>query len=214
MNALLTVLFLMPDIAFRWVAGAHLKRQFLPQALAGIWERIRFHRTELKRSRPRHSLGVNLILRYMEWDVALYRTLQEHRLSKEQAGWLVEEIGWSIFSPIVAATYAASRLRSADLNTRVRWINEVMFRVMFTRPFKRHDRPSPDGMAFDIVVCPLANYFREKGVSELTRHAACSLDYRMAQLWGVKLIRAGTMAEGAARCDFQFKQIPVVITRC
>jgi hypothetical protein len=49
--------------------------------------------------------------------------------------------------------------------------------------------PSRTGVAFDVLVCPLANYFKDQGVPELTEPAAGNLDYRMAREWGVELVR-------------------------
>jgi hypothetical protein len=60
-------------------------------------------------------------------------------------------------------------------------------------------------VAFDVVLCPLANYFKDQGVPELTRHAACNMDYRMAREYGVDLVRSQTIADGAAHCDFRWK---------
>jgi hypothetical protein len=63
-------------------------------------------------------------------------------------------------------------------------------------------------VAFDVLACPLADYFREQGVPELTRHAACMHDHHMAGEWGIELVRSQTIAEGAAYCDFRF-ELPV-----
>lgn len=152
-------------------------------------------------------------MRYLEWDCALYRAAQEQGLSKEQAGRLVEEINWGVFGPVTATSFKASRLRSSKLQTRIRWILDVMFLVLFTYPFQRRVLPSGDGVAFDVVACPLAAYFREQSVPELTRYAVCSLDYRMAREWGIGLNRLQTIAEGAPLCDFRFKTIPLTYAK-
>ena len=79
---------------------------------------------------------------------------------------------------------------------------------MFTRPFRRTTLPAVAGVAFDVQVCPLANYLREQGAPELTHFAACSLDYRLATDWGVTLQRRQPLAGGAAYCDFRFSLPP------
>jgi hypothetical protein len=61
------------------------------------------------------------------------------------------------------------------------------------------------GVAFDVTLCPLADYFKDQGVPELTEPAAGNLDYRMAREWGVELVRTQTIADGAAYCDFRWK---------
>ena len=199
------LLFYLPPIAFRRAALKSLATAFPADAAAHIWRKTLDLRSELRTKRARHSPGVNLLLRYLEWDCALYRTVQDHGMRKEQAGRLIEEINWSIFGSVTSTAFAASRLRSSNLRTRVRWILDSMFLLLFTSPFRRKVLASEDGVAFDVVACPLAAYCKEQGVPELTRHAACSLDHRMAREWGIRLDRSQTIAEGARFCDFRFR---------
>lgn len=126
-------------------------------------------------------------------------------VSVNEAGRLIEEINWAVFGPVTAFSFAASRLRSKHLPTRVKWILDLMFGVIFTSPFRRSAVPSNDAIAFNVTVCPLAQYCREQGVPELTRYAACSLDHRMANNWGVRLMRTQTIADGDPHCDFRFR---------
>lgn len=196
-----------PSVAFRRSASKILARETSPGTAARIWEGTKSLQAELRSTRPRHSLGVNVLLRYFEWDCALFLAAKQEGLSGEAAGRLVEEINWGVFGPAIALSFSASRLRSKHLRTRVKWIVDLMFGVVFTSPFQRTTLPSTRDVAFDVTVCPLAEYFRDRGVPELTRYAACSLDDRMAEVWGVRLARTQTIAEGHSLCDFRF-QIP------
>jgi hypothetical protein len=63
-------------------------------------------------------------------------------------------------------------------------------------------------VAFDVTLCPLANYFEDQGVPELTPHAACNLDYCAARECGVGLVRSQAIADGAAHCDFRWYSPP------
>jgi hypothetical protein len=121
----------------------------------------------------------------MEWSCALYRAVQEHGMSQTEAATLVETIMWDVFQPVTAALFKLSRLRSAKRETRVKWLLGMMTRYFFTSPFCHRHLPSEEGMAFDVLVCPLANYFKDQGCPELTEPAAGNLDYRMAHEWGV-----------------------------
>ncbi len=123
----------------------------------------------------------------------------------EQAHQLIEEINWEVFGSGIGASFALSRLRSARRQTRVQWILDLLFFTLFTQPFRKQAVPSDNGIAFDVVRCPVAEYFQQQGIPELTRAAACNLDHRMAQTWGVVLERSQTIAAGDARCDFRFK---------
>ena len=208
MRILSSLLLLAPHLAFRRAAIKHLAASALANDAAHVWQRTLALQSELSETRPHHSLGVNHFLRFMEWDGALYRAVQEHGLTQEQASRLIEAINWEIFGAGTANVFLLSRLRSAKLRTRIQWVLDLIFAVLFTKPFRKQVVPSDNGIAFDVTVCPVAVYFQQQGVSELTRVAACNLDHRMAQSWGIKLERTRTIAEGNSYCDFRFKLPP------
>lgn len=141
----------------------------------------------------------------MEWSCALYRAAQEHGMNQAEAAALVETIVWDVYQPVIAALFKLSRLRSSKRETRVKLLLGMMTRYFFASPFRYRAVPSNTGVAFDVLLCPLANYFKDRGVPELTRHAACNMDFHMAHEWGVDLVRSQTIAAGAAHCDFKFK---------
>lgn len=205
MNILSSLLFLMPNVAFRRAAAKQLATSALAADGTHIWRKTTSLQAELRKTRPRYSFGVNLFLRYMEWDVALYRVLLEQGMSQEQACRLIEDINWEIFGPGTKAAFLLSRLRSANPQTRIQWVLDLLFFVLFTKPFRKQAVPADSSVAFDVVFCPVAAYFQQHRVPELTRYAACNLDHRMAQNWGVKLERSQTIAAGASHCDFRFK---------
>jgi hypothetical protein len=207
MNILSSLLLVAPRVAFRRAAMKHLAASSLAAQQARVWQRTFALQAEFQNQRPQHSLGVNQFLRFMEWDGALYRAVQEHGMTQAQASQLIEEINWELFGAGTANVFLFSRLRSAKLQTRVQWVLDLLFAVLFTKPFRKQAVPVNEGIAFDVTVCPVADYFQQQGVPELTRFAACNLDHRMAQTWGVKLARTRTIAEGNSYCDFRF-QIP------
>ena len=197
-------LFYAPNTAYRRAASRRLQARF-PDTSAQVWHSTRTWQSRLAPNRPRHSASVNLLMRYMEWSCALYRAVQEHGMSQTEAATLVETIMWDVFQPVTAALFKLSRLRSGKRETRVKWLLRMMTRYFFTSPFCHRHLPSEAGTAFDVLVCPLANYFKDQGVPELTEPAAGNLDYRMAREWGVELVRTQTIADGAAHCDFRWK---------
>ena len=208
MKPLALLLVYLPRIAFRRAAQTQLSACLQAATAAAVWARTLEIQGELQRTRVSHSPGVNLLLRYMQWDYALYRALQEHNIGQQQAGEWIEQINWQIFAPASALAFKLSRLRSRRLQTRIQWLLDTLFNLVFTRPFRRTTLHTVAGVAFDVQVCPLASYLREQGAPELTHFAACSLDYRMANDWGVTLQRRQTLAGGAAYCDFRFSVPP------
>ena len=198
------LLWYAPDTAFRRAASHRLEAHF-PDKSAQVWRSTRSWQSRLAPSRPRHSASVNLLMRYMEWSNALYRAVQEHGMSQAEAAVFVEETMWDVFQPVTAALFKLSRLRSAKRETRVKWILGMITRYFFASPFRHRHLPSETGVSFDVTLCPLADYFKDQGVPELTEPAAGNLDYRMAREWGVELVRTQTIADGAAHCDFRWK---------
>ena len=196
-----------PATAYRRGARRHLQAHF-PDRSAQVWRSTRTWQSRLAPKRPRHSgsAGVNFMTRYLEWSCALYGAVQEHGMSKAEATVLVETIMADVYRPVPAAMFKLSRLRSARRETRVRWILDNITRHFLPGPpFCYRHLPAETGMAFDITVCPFANYFEEQGVPELTEPAAGNMDYVMAQEWGVELVRTQTIGDGAAYCDFRWR---------
>ena len=198
------LLWYAPNTAFRRAASHRLQAHF-PDKSAQVWCSTRAWQIRLAPDRPHHSASVNLMMRYMEWSCALYQAVQEHGMSQAEAGALVETIMLEVYQPVPAAWFKLSRLRSAKRETRVKWILGMITRYFFASPFRHRSLPSKTGVAFDVTLCPLADYFKDQGVPELTPHAACNLDYGAAREFGVELVRSHTIADGVAHCDFRWK---------
>ncbi len=198
------LLWYAPDTAFRRSASHRLQAHFSDRS-AQVWSSTRTWQSRLAPNRPRHSASVDLVMRYMVWSLALYRAAQEHGMSQAEAGALVETIMSDVYQPVPAAFFRLSRLRSAKRETRVKWLLGMITRYFFSSPFHHRHLPSEAGVAFDVTLCPLANYFKDQGIPELTAHAACNLDYCAAREFGVDLVRSQTIADGAAHCDFRWK---------
>jgi len=127
-------------------------------------------------------------------------------MSPVEAGEFVETVAVEYFQPVAAAMFRLSRLRSAKRETRVKWIFGIITRYFFTPPFVHRHLPSDTGVAFDVTVCPVADYFKDQDVPpEVTAHAACNLDCCMAREFGIELVRSQTIANGAEYCDFRWK---------
>jgi hypothetical protein len=141
----------------------------------------------------------------MEWCCALYLAVLEHTRNKTEACMLVETIMSDIYEPLPAAMFKLSRLRSVKRETRIKWLIGMSTRYFFPSPFRHQHLHSESGIAYDITLCPLADYFKNQGLPELAQHAACNLDYSAARELGIDLIRTQTIADGAANCDFRWK---------
>ena len=204
--ALLRALF--PAYAFRRAACTVLQSRPAAPDWPELWRDSQAEQQRLREGRTgRHAPGLYLLLRYLEWDCALYLVLRRRGWSEADAGAAITEINWAILGPPIALAHALSRLRSGQAGRRVAWLLDALFLLVFTAPFRRRAVPPGQGLSFDVLVCPLADYFRRQGLPELTHHAACQLDYRMARDWGVQLHRRQTLAGGGDHCDFRFRVV-------
>jgi L-2-amino-thiazoline-4-carboxylic acid hydrolase len=201
------ILFLgAPNTAYRRAAIPHLKERF-PDEWAPIWRSTCTWQSRLAASRPHHSASVNIMMRHMEWSCALYRALKDHGMSQDEAGSLVEAVAMDDYRPVPATWSKLSRLRSTKPGTRAKWVLGLVTRYFFSSPFVHRHLPAEGGVtvAFDVTVCPLADYFKDQGVPELTMHAACNLDNCLARALGVELFRTQTIADGDEYCNFRWK---------
>ncbi len=168
--------------------------------------------TALPPVRKDWSFGVRLVLRYLRRSLAFHQVLTGAGFDDARTNRLVEDLGWEMFGPPSVLSYRLTLVVGHDLVRRVRAVDRLMWRTMFNKPFERVDRPGRADLSFDVVRCPFAHYFAWAGVPRFTTHAACQLDERLAELWGMQLLRTGTIAEGNDLCDFGFSEIPVQIT--
>ena len=198
------LLLYLPAINFRRIARRQLRAHF-PDRSEQVWRSTRTWQSQLAPNRPRHSASVNVMLRYLEWSCALYRAVQEHGMSQAEAGALVETVMSEAYQPVPAAVFKLSRLRSANRETRVKWLFGMVTRYVYPSPFVYRHLPSETGVSFDVTRCPFADYLKDQGVPELTPHAACNLDYCMAREFGIDLVRSQTIADGSEHCDFRWK---------
>ncbi|HEX4843228.1 MAG TPA: L-2-amino-thiazoline-4-carboxylic acid hydrolase [Limnobacter sp.] len=149
---------------------------------------------------------LRLVMHIMALDVALYKVLLSRGWSPQQAGECIAQINWALFEGPTRFGHSLSRLRSADSLRRSQFLVDWMFKLAFTKPFVRQVHASAEGVSFDVTRCAFAEYFVAQGVPELTPHAACQLDYRMSEIWGVSLHRSQTIAQGQSLCDFRYRR--------
>jgi hypothetical protein len=144
------------------------------------------------------------LIEYVRWNLALYRVLLERKVEKSEALELIEKIQWRIIAPVSASSFSLSRLKSSSLPERIRWMVDVSFKVLFTRPFQREIIESGRGSEFNVTRCPFAEYLVGQNAPELTGAAMCAMDGHMARQWGIELERSTTIASGGNHCDCKF----------
>lgn len=150
------------------------------------------------------SRAVGLMLSTARKNIALYKVLIELDTPKEKTQKYIEEINWEINRIIGAPMFVFSIIKGKKPVARVKWINDVLWKYLFTKPFKRVQVDSDTLIAFNITRCPFQEYYRSQNVIELCEHTSCSQDYLLAKTWHSKFIREQTLARGGEFCDFRF----------
>ena len=60
------------------------------------------------------------------------------------------------------------------------------------------------GLGFDVIRCPVAEYFHTHGSEDLAVGTWCMLDYPLAEMIEMRLVRTQTLANGGPQCDFRW----------
>jgi ubiquinone biosynthesis protein len=124
----------------------------------------------------------------------------------EEARALLYEIGWLVYTRMGEGPFLLASAFSDDPRKKM----EVATRLFRGFPFGppaylwRDVEAAGNVVAFDCLRCPVAEYFKRHGESDLCYATFCRLDFPLAEQWGGRLERAGTLAIGAPVCDFRW----------
>lgn len=178
-------------------------RTEVDEILQQSWQRY----GELAPSVPRQpKLGnrMNVLLSCLT--LACFEVLMSRGTAREYAIELIGDVTWKVYETWGGAARKLTWLVSRDPRRRLELSLGMFLRFPFTPPGYRFERSSsPDGIAVDMFRCPVAEYFREYGASDLCVGTWCNLDFALAELWHGRLQRTETLASGGLRCDFRFK---------
>jgi hypothetical protein len=62
-------------------------------------------------------------------------------------------------------------------------------------------------VGYDVVRCPVAEYFRARDAADLCVSSWCNLDFPLGEMLGWKLTREKTLVLGDDRCTFRWKPV-------
>lgn len=141
--------------------------------------------------------------------MSMLQALTSQGIERAYAIELIGDLCWKVYTQWGQIPRLVTHLATRDPAKRIRMSVEMFLRYPFNRPgYRRADIPEPQGRAFDVLRCPVAEYFAARGGSDLAVATWCNLDFPLARMWGGELERHGTLASGAGRCDFRFRAIP------
>jgi len=142
--------------------------------------------------------------------LSLLEALVEAGVERGYAIELVGDVCWRFYRHWGRAAKAGTRLISSDPTRRLRLSVGTFLTYPFGRPgYEWNDVPQPDGRSLDMLRCPVAEYLGRRDAADLCAGSWCNLDYALAEMWGARLKRSGTLVAGAGCCDFRFHALPV-----
>ncbi len=152
------------------------------------------------------SLGASITIRMACYSVAFYENLISIGKNKEESIKILYNICWSIYSKMGDLPMLIANVFSNDKHKRMEIATQI-FRIF---PFSSPDYIWEDvvadknTVAFDCKQCRVADYFVENGIGDVCYNTWCKLDFALAEKWGGKLERKGSIANGDKICDFRW----------
>lgn len=144
------------------------------------------------------------------WLTALYQAMREKGRSAADAGRLLYDLNaadWAALPRERARAMGQALFSSQSLASLKKWAADSQQRRY---PGDWVGRVVPgDGATFDVgydyTECGAVKYFRSQGAAEVAPYF-CLNDFLASKAEGTGLVRKGTIAQGAPRCDFRYKR--------
>ena len=155
---------------------------------------------------PAQAGGARVMLHLAALAIGLYRALLA-RVGEAEARRRTAQVVWRLVRSMMAIPTAVAALTAPPGPERLRRATDLVRRYPLGPPgYQVVDVDDADcAVAFDVLRCPVADYFASRGLADLCTDVFCSLDHRLAAEWGAALERSGTLAGGQDRCDFRWR---------
>lgn len=201
---------LLDRLLVRW-ARPIVAERFGPEQARALLDGA-LHRARRPEARPARepTLGGRLMVHAAALTAALYQELTEAGLAPVTARAETTRVTGHIYPRMAQVPWLLARLRGRSAERRLRAATDAFRRFPFGPPsYRMRDLPVlPGVVAFDVERCPVAEYFRARGLADVCVEAWCNLDFPLARAWGATLRREQTIAGGATHCDFRWQVDP------
>lgn len=182
--------------------AGRFRRPDVDRVLTRLWQIYGELLPDIPRER---TLGARMNVRLAAATAAGYRALVEGGTPEDEAADLVGDIGWVVYEQWGRLPRLVSRVVAGHPVRRLAVATSLFRRFPFNPPgYVMEDVPADGLIAFDVRRCPVAEYFRSQGLEQVCVATWCNQDYALAELWGGRFERGGTLVEGADRCDMRW----------
>lgn len=143
------------------------------------------------------------------WFLALYRVLQPHGLSDDEIGELVYRVAeeWLTSSPRWIGRMQILLATTPLLRMILERISRQTQQRKYPGDFVMHFVPG-DGRNFDFGLdftgCAIHKFYQAEQAGHFAKYM-CRIDYLTTRFKGIELMRTGTIANGADKCDFRYR---------
>lgn len=193
-------------------------REHYPETAYEIISQVNSHYQHISKDTKFATSSKNPIdrrLDFCSYFLALIKTLDEKGESFEFIRNICLEVVNAYVRPKNQLQAALKRIFANMTNT---WLGQTLIRLLQKRVrtnsnpegFIAHIITAKDvtyglGYGIDILECGICKLFKKHDY-EMYASILCEVDEITSALAGLKLIRTGTIANGAAKCDFRFKR--------
>jgi ubiquinone biosynthesis protein len=205
--------------AARGVIIGRLRRRHAPEQgrfsranvdslLKGAWARYQRATPDLP---PQPTMGSAMNVRLACFTMSFFDELLANGVERDYAIEIVADSTWRVYRVWAKIALAIARVRprkrtalgfakvDGDCHAK-----SITLQFPFNAPgYIIEPAASDSGIAFNVVRCPVASYFRKQGAGDLCVESWCNLDYALAELTQETLIRTKALAAGDSHCDFR-----------
>lgn len=167
------------------------------------------------------TAGSTMNVRLACFTFSFFEALLAEGTEREYAIELVADATWKVYQMWARVASTVGRLareKSSALAFAVTAKADgdaaVHLRFPFNAPgYVIETVPATEGTAFNVLRCPVAEYFRARGAVDLCVASWCNLDFALSEVTHQKLVRTTTLVQGADHCDFRVLPERELLTR-
>ena len=155
------------------------------------------------------TLGSRMNVRLAALTLAMLQSLTANGIERKYSIELIGDTCWKVYQYWGRVGRFIGRLsRRHPINDHAKRIikdGSWPMSFPFNPPgYRARYVPTQGGLGFNVIRCPVAEYFHTHGSEDLAVGTWCMLDYPLAEMIDLKLVRTQTLAAGAPHCDFRW----------
>ncbi len=197
-------LFLLIKKPTELVLLKYFNRKYVTQILKTTTEQYQKEEPKLAKQA---SFGGTITIHLACYSVALFDSLLLVGKNKYESTEILYEICWDIYSQMGDLPITIAGVFSRDKHKKMELATQIFRTFPFSSPDYIWEDVDADKntVAFNCKQCRVAEYFIENSIGDVCYSTWCKLDFALAEKWGRRLERAGSIANSDKICDFRWK---------